>query len=184
MPGVRAGGLAAASAAVFSLVVACGSGAPGVGPRDSNSTERRPDQPLRLGSVVATDVSCEYTGIASTVPGEIVIDIENRTSAYLMNVFLREIVGGHTFAEFVVWTDQQNANVAAGLLPGPPDWVVTPTEEFWIPPGGRERMEGPVKAGMYAIECAILDPRIPPLRPQGRGRLVRGFASGPIHVSP
>ena len=148
------------------------------------STERRDEQPLRLGTVVATDVTCEYTGTASTTPGDIVIDIENRSSRYLLNVFLREIVAGHTFAEFVVWVDKQNANVAAGLLPGPPDWVVTPTEEFWVPPGGREQMEGPVIAGTYAIECGILDPTVPPLRPQGRGRLVRGFASGPINVGP
>ena len=174
------GGLAAACAAVFSVSLACG-GAPGVGPREAIE---RPDQPLRLGTVVATDVTCEYTGIASTTPGDIVIDIENRSSRYLVNVFLREIVGGHTFAEFVLWVDKQNANVAAGLLAGPPDWVVTPLLEFWIRPGGREQMEGPVTAGTYAIECGILDPSIPPLRPEGLGRLVRDFASGPIHVGP
>jgi hypothetical protein len=132
--------------------------------------------PTTTATVTLTDAGCRYYGPTHVPAGQFIAHLANQTN----NTFflgLGRIEQGHTYQDFVEWTDRDRDREIHGLASlGPPDWLPG-ISHVQAEPGHAVDLMASVGKGIYAFGCGRLD--LTETQPKELGV----WAAGPFEVS-
>lgn len=155
--------------ALIFFFAACG------GSQSSGASSPSPSVGSATVTVTLSETGCRYDGPSQVPAGKLIAHLVNQTK----NTFflgLGRIESGHTFQDFVEWTDRDRDRELQGLHSiGPPDWM-TGMSTAQADSGITADLKASVGNGTYAFGCGRHDFTVSPSKELGI------WAAGPLEV--